>query len=71
MAEEMTLSEGLRFERRMFHALFATKDQKEVMCCHLLLFLLMANLLYFTLTPVFLHAGHGSVLGKAQTKLYK
>lgn len=29
-AEEMTLSEGLRFERRMFHALFATKDQKEV-----------------------------------------
>ena len=29
-AEEMTLSEGLRFERRMFHALFATRDQKEV-----------------------------------------
>ena len=29
-AEEMTLSQGLRFERRMFHALFATKDQKEV-----------------------------------------
>lgn len=30
VADEMTLSEGLRFERRMFHALFATKDQKEV-----------------------------------------
>jgi enoyl-CoA hydratase/carnithine racemase len=29
-AEEMTLSEGLRFERRMFHSLFATRDQKEV-----------------------------------------
>jgi enoyl-CoA hydratase/carnithine racemase len=29
-AEETTLSEGLRFERRLFHALFATKDQKEV-----------------------------------------
>ena len=29
-AEEMTLSQGLRLERGMFHALFATKDQKEV-----------------------------------------
>ena len=29
-ADEMTLREGLRFERRMFHSLFATKDQKEV-----------------------------------------
>lgn len=32
-ADEMTLSEGLRFERRMFHSLFATKDQKEVRNC--------------------------------------
>jgi len=40
-AEEMTLSEGLRFERRMFHALFATKDQKEVsmLCDKMLCFL--------------------------------
>lgn len=30
VAEEVSLNEGLRFERRMFHALFATKDQKEV-----------------------------------------
>ncbi|MEY4880048.1 MAG: hypothetical protein RJB62_1517 [Pseudomonadota bacterium] len=30
-AYETTLSEGLRFERRMFHALFATEDQKEGM----------------------------------------
>lgn len=30
VAEETSLAEGLRFERRMFHALFATKDQKEV-----------------------------------------
>ena len=30
-APEMSLSEGLRFERRMFHALFATEDQKEGM----------------------------------------
>lgn len=29
-ADEMTLQEGLKFERRLFHSLFATKDQKEV-----------------------------------------
>ena len=28
-AYEMTLAEGLRFERRIFHGLFATNDQKE------------------------------------------
>ena len=30
-AYETTLSEGIRFERRMFHASFATEDQKEGM----------------------------------------
>ncbi len=30
-AYETTLSEGLRYERRVFHALFATEDQKEGM----------------------------------------
>ncbi len=30
-AEETSLSEGLRFERRLFHASFSTKDQKEGM----------------------------------------
>lgn len=30
-AFEATLTEGLRFERRVFHSLFATKDQKEGM----------------------------------------
>ncbi len=30
-AFEATLSEGIRFERRMFHATFATEDQKEGM----------------------------------------
>jgi enoyl-CoA hydratase len=30
-AYETTLSEGLRFERRVFHSLFATDDQKEGM----------------------------------------
>ena len=30
-AEETTLAEGLRFERRLFHALFATEDQSEGM----------------------------------------
>jgi enoyl-CoA hydratase len=30
-ALEMGLSEGIRFERRLFHALFATEDQKEGM----------------------------------------
>jgi enoyl-CoA hydratase/carnithine racemase len=30
-AYESTLAEGVRFERRLFHALFATEDQKEGM----------------------------------------
>jgi enoyl-CoA hydratase len=30
-AYETTLSEGIRFERRMFHAAFATEDQSEGM----------------------------------------
>jgi enoyl-CoA hydratase len=30
-AYETTLSEGVRFERRLFHSLFATQDQKEGM----------------------------------------
>lgn len=30
-AYETTLSEGVRFERRVFHAMFATQDQKEGM----------------------------------------
>ena len=28
---EISLSEGVRFERRVFHAMFATHDQKEGM----------------------------------------
>ena len=28
-AYESTLTEGLKVERRLFHGLFATKDQKE------------------------------------------
>ena len=34
-AFEMTLAEGVRFERRVFHALFATEDQKEGMAAFL------------------------------------
>jgi len=30
-AFELPLAEGIRFERRTFHALFATHDQKEGM----------------------------------------
>src|SRR5207302_5796521 len=30
-AFETTLAEGIRFERRVFHSLFATEDQKEGM----------------------------------------
>jgi len=30
-AYETTLAEGVRFERRVFHSLFATDDQKEGM----------------------------------------
>ena len=34
-AAEMPLSEGLLYERRLFHALFATQDQKEGMAAFL------------------------------------
>ncbi len=34
-AYETTLREGLLFERRSFHALFATEDQKEGMAAFL------------------------------------
>jgi enoyl-CoA hydratase len=34
-AQEMTLQEGLLFERRMFQALFSTEDQKEGMAAFL------------------------------------
>ena len=30
-AFELSLAEGVRFERRVFHSLFATADQKEGM----------------------------------------
>ena len=30
-AYETTLAEGVRFERRVFHSMFATHDQKEGM----------------------------------------
>jgi enoyl-CoA hydratase len=29
LAYETTLAEGLKYERRIFHGLFATNDQKE------------------------------------------
>ena len=29
--EEIPLGEGIRFERRVFHSMFATEDQKEGM----------------------------------------
>jgi len=34
-AYEMTLAEGIRYERRTFHAMFATEDQKEGMAAFL------------------------------------
>ena len=34
-AFETTLAEGVRFERRVFHSLFATADQKEGMAAFL------------------------------------
>jgi enoyl-CoA hydratase/carnithine racemase len=34
-AEELPLKEGLRLERRLFHSLFATDDQKEGMTAFL------------------------------------
>ena len=34
-SEEMSLRDGLRFERRLFHSLFATEDQKEGMSAFL------------------------------------
>ncbi|MCP4381306.1 MAG: enoyl-CoA hydratase [Hyphomicrobiales bacterium] len=35
MAEETGLTEGIRFERRVFHSVFATQDQKEGMSAFL------------------------------------
>jgi enoyl-CoA hydratase len=35
LAESANLSDGLLFERRTFHALFATQDQKEGMAAFL------------------------------------
>ena len=32
---EMTLREGVLFERRVFHSMFATEDQKEGMAAFL------------------------------------
>lgn len=32
-AYNLNLEEGLRFERRIFHSIFATDDQKEVCLC--------------------------------------
>jgi len=32
LAYELNLAEGLRLERRVFHGLFATNDQKEGKC---------------------------------------
>lgn len=29
LAYELTLTEGLKYERRIFHSMFATNDQKE------------------------------------------
>ena len=34
-ADEVSLSEGLRFERRLFHAMFALEDQKEGMAAYI------------------------------------
>ena len=34
-AEETSLSEGILFEKRLFHSLFATQDQKEGMAAFL------------------------------------
>jgi enoyl-CoA hydratase/carnithine racemase len=34
-AEDLPLQEGLRLERRLFHSLFATNDQKEGMSAFL------------------------------------
>jgi enoyl-CoA hydratase len=34
-AQETTLQEGVLFERRLFHAIFATEDQKEGMAAFL------------------------------------
>ena len=42
-AEQMTLDQGLLFERRLFHSLFATKDQKEVCFFHNLVFILCSK----------------------------
>ena len=69
-AEEMTLAEGLRFERRLFHALFATKDQKEVSAMRCGNVYPMYSI---SLTSICSYRNVGNVgfPGEAQTKLYQ
>jgi len=70
VAEEVSLSEGLKFERRMFHALFATKDQKEVRGGTLL----WSACIHF-IDQHFYDAsastGNVGILGEKKTTLYK
>lgn len=61
-AYEMTLAEGLRFERRIFHGLFATNDQKEgKRCSHQEL--LLSQLLI-------LLSRYGRICGEEESELY-
>ena len=63
-AFEHTLNEGLRYERRIFHSLFATKDQKEgewasLWCCAVARTGVLMNLL----------CRYGRVCGEAEADL--
>lgn len=60
-AYELSLAEGLHFERRAFHSLFATKDQKE------------GALIGFRVTRTHDHAcssRHGCVCGEEEAVVY-
>ena len=59
---ELSLAEGLRLERRLFHGLFATQDQKEGIsnwaapfCVMLKLFLIGMAAFTEKLNAVFIH----------------
>ena len=62
-AFEHTLAEGLKYERRIFHSMFATKDQKEGECCVVRPFLSGQGVLMCWLQVWLRSRRRGSLLG--------
>lgn len=61
-AYELPLKEGLRLERRLFHPLFATNDQKEGMSTQQCI---------FSITKITSYKRHECVCSKEEANVYK